>query len=315
MRLTVLSGSLALAALVSGCHTPSSSGPAPVASASAPVAAAPSPPAASSGRPRARERGHHGGGSPIARLVHEADGLELSDAQRATVEKLEQDLKPAPGARADRKEEHDALVAGVRAGRIDPAKIDAARADLDKAQAAQRERELSTLAALHAALQPAQRKALVAAAREKQEKRDRHDDGGDPRQKGDPTGFATRRAERLTKQLELDPAQQKKVEALVAKTRPEAPAPAELEASRAASKARVLALWAAFEADAFDPKKLEAAPPAPAKARARGKQDLSFLAELLPILRPDQRERLAASMEKRAMRRGGGEGRPALFDE
>lgn len=326
MRLSIFASSVVAAAIVAGCNSPSSPGPEPVGTAAASVTA-PTPSASASGAPDGKHRrkrdggdGHHRGAfSPVARLLHEAEDLDLSDAQRETVEKLQKDLHPPQGARDDRKAMHDELVAGVRAGKIDPAKLDAKNAELDKAVVARREKDLEVLGALHAALQPAQRKALATAMRAKQAAREEHagekGDKGPP--KGDATGFATRRAERLTKQLELDPAQQKKVEALVAKDRPEAPTPGAMDAAREEAKKRMDALLTAFEGDAFDAKKLDVAPPAAAKGKSRMARELAFLSELLPILRPDQRERLAASMEKRMEHRGpGGPGHhPGFFDD
>ncbi len=316
MRLAVIATPFFAAALV-GCTKPSP--PAPdTGAASASVTAAPSASAsaAPSGKRGRRGDGEHrrAGGSPVARLLHEADELELTEAQHATVEKLQRELRPAPGARDDQKAARDELLAGVRAGKIDPQKLDARRADEDKAQAARHAKELEVLGALHAALSPAERKALVARLREQQGPRDAHatEKVGKGAPHGDPTGFATKRAERLTKQLELDPAQQKKLEAWVAKDRPEATTPQAKQAERDEARRRVEALWSAFEADTFDPKKLEPLPTAP-RGKSRAARELEFLAGLLPILRPDQRERLAASMEKKYEHRG--QGRPALFDD
>lgn len=326
MRLPALCAPLAAAALAVGCTTPSSPGPEPTGAAAASVTTAAPSAAASSPRAGERRRGPDGdghrrsGASPIARLLHDADELELTEVQRATVERLVRDLRTPSGARDAQRAMHDELLAGVRAGKIDPGKLDARRADADKAQATRHDRELEALGALHAALTPAQRKTLVTAARQRRAARDERGedrpDKGPP--SGDPTGFATRRAERLTKQLELDPAQQKRVEALVAKDRPEALTPAARQAERHEAERRVDAVWAAFEADTFDATKLGTLPAPPPKAKSRMTRELGFLAELLPILRPEQRERLAASMERRFEHHGPGgrgQGHPALFDD
>jgi Spy/CpxP family protein refolding chaperone len=107
------------------------------------------------------------------------------------------------------------------------------------------------------------------------------------------------RAEFLAKKLDLDAAQQKAVEAIVAK-RKDAPAPSMRGEEM---KARMDGLLTAFAADGFSAAKLDFGPPAgasfdPALSHA------DFLAELLPVLRADQREKLAASMEHRFEKRG-----------
>jgi Spy/CpxP family protein refolding chaperone len=110
---------------------------------------------------------------------------------------------------------------------------------------------------------------------------------------------AAKRLEHLTKQLDLDAAQQKKVEALVAKD--DHPAMEEM-------KKHADAVLAAFEGDGFDAKKLEAAPAAAKKGMA---QHAQFVAGLLPILKPEQREKFAAGLEKSPRGQHGGEGAPA----
>src|SRR5690606_35611940 len=78
-------------------------------------------------------------------------------------------------------------------------------------------------------------------------------DGGPPRMH---EFSAQKRIERLTRDLDPDAEQEKKVEAL-AKDDPKAP-PMSMEAARAEAKKHGEALLAAFEKDGFDAKKLDA---------------------------------------------------------
>src|SRR5262249_36924138 len=99
-----------------------------------------------------------------------------------------------------------------------------------------------------------------------------------------------RRVERLTKALDLDGAQQTSVQAIVASM----PQPTEIHEQW---KKQWDALLAAFESETFDAKKLDAFKPAEAKARVGIDREVQLLAQLVPILRPEQRDVLAARLE------------------
>lgn len=323
------------AALVAGCKDDKAAAPAPLQSSTAPVVQPSAPPIGSLGRlggPRMLDRRgphglrrHEGGGAMM--LLRMAREIELREAQKVAVEDIQKSLRTddaTPGG--EFREIHAVMVAGVRAGKIDNAKLDALRAEAEKAAQARRDKEAGALQRLHAALDAAQRKALVAAVRAKQTERKERGPrpmrGGPPAESvsgaapspsapaaaAPPSGSAPamtpakwqkRRLEKLTKDLGLDADQQKKVDALLAKA---APKPPEMNAAREEQKKRADALLAAFEQDVFDAKKLEQ--PAPA-AKKDGAMSLhtQLLNDLLPILKPEQREKLAASMEKQPDRR------------
>lgn len=260
-------------------------------------------------------------------LLRMAREIELREAQKVAVEDIQKSLRTddaPPGG--DFKAIHAVMVAGVRAGKIDNAKLDALRAEAEKAAEARRDKENGALQRLHAALDAAQRKALVAAVRAKQT--ERKERGPRPMRGGPPAPSASgaapsasapaaapppagsapamtpvewqkRRLEKLTKDLGLDADQQKKVDALLAKA---APKPPEMNAAREEQKKRAEALLAAFEQDVFDAKKLEQPTP-PAKKDGAMSLHTQLLNDLLPILKPEQREKLAASMEKQPDRR------------
>ncbi len=73
-------------------------------------------------------------------------------------------------------------------------------------------------------------------------------------------------------------------------------------------KKRMEAVLTAFEADVFDAKKVDLLG-SPGKTPHEGlEKDTKFLSQLLPILTPEQREKLAAQREHSGMHRHG-EGR------
>jgi Spy/CpxP family protein refolding chaperone len=215
-------------------------------------------------------------------MFRAAHQLDLKDAQKATLEKLSTDLHAAApaGPPKEMMDYHAALAAQVRAGKIEPAKLAPLQTAIDTAHKAHKDKEAEALNGLYAALEPAQRKALVAAIHAKQ-----------AAHKPDPAkaeAHAKERLAHLTKQLDLDAAQQKKVEALLAK---DTSGPAMHEEM----KKRTDAVLTAFEGEGFDAKKLDIGPAPTGKAMAAHTQ---FLTALVPLLKPDQREKLAASVEK-----------------
>jgi Spy/CpxP family protein refolding chaperone len=236
-------------------------------------------------------KGHHHG--IVGAMFHAAHELDLKDAQKATLEKLTTDLHAgAEGQMPEMKDYHAALTAQVKAGKIEPAKLDPLQAAVDKAQKARRDKEAEALNGLYALLEPAQRKALVAAVRAKQAAHK----APDPAKA---EAHAKQRMEHLTKTLDLDAAQQKKVEPLLAKDAPPANMADEM-------KKHSDAVLTAFEGDGFDAKKLE--PAGPPAGKGMMASHVAFLTALLPILKPEQREKLAASYEKPHAMHGGEHG-------
>jgi hypothetical protein len=232
-----------------------------------------------------RRHGHHAHG-PVGMLFHAARELDLSAAQRATVDQLQQQLHGDHPARAEHQAVHAALVEGVRAGAIDLGKIAPLQTAATQARQAHAQREAAALNGLWAALQPAQRQAVVAAVRERE---GRH--AGHGQRAG--SGWQDHRAAHLGAELGLDATQQQSVESILASNRP---SPAAMEARHAAMKQRTEALLTAFAGDAFDAGKLDLSPPADAMGPGHLRPEV--LAQIVPLLRADQREKLAASMEK-----------------
>lgn len=300
-----------VAASVIGCKDKATPEAPPAATATASVnAAAPSGSGMRRG-PMFDKRGQQGmmrrgGGFGMSgMLLRSAQALELREGQKVAIEDIQKSMHGAEDAGPpvdEFKDMHTLIAAGIRAGKLDTEKLTAMQAELDKAMLARREKDTTALQRLHDALDPTQRKALVASVRAKQAEREarfaaRGPDAGPP--KGDE--FKKRRLEKLTKELELDAEQQKKVEALMTKPAPKGPAG---EDGREGMKKRMDALLTAFEADVFDAKKLEEG--APARKMSDGMSEhLQFLNGLLPILKPEQREKMAANMEKGSERRFG----------
>ncbi|MBI5534727.1 MAG: Spy/CpxP family protein refolding chaperone [Deltaproteobacteria bacterium] len=273
---------------------------APVSSASAPVVRS-----SADRRPdRPRVRSAEG---MVGMLLGETHELTLKDEQKAALDKIEQRLRSDDkGPLPEVKELQSTMVAGVKAGKLDMAKIAQIKADIDKAMQARRDKDAEALNGLYAALEPAQRKSLATALRTKQAEREariaaRKADAPKP----DATEWKKHKLEQMTKDLDLDAAQQKKVEALLAKDSSQAPA--SLDEAQNEMKKRLDALLTAFEGDSFDAKKLEV-PAMAGKMTEMMDQQAQFLSLVLPILKPEQREKMAANMDKQTVRRGPGGG-------
>lgn len=231
------------------------------------------------------------------------------------------DPPPADNAAKDAaKELHTELLAGIKAGKIENAKLEPRYAAIEKIASAEHDKEIAALNGLYAALDATQRKAVVASVRAKQAKRDERLfkmkggmlDGGGP--DGGRPNMGKVRIDRLTRGLELDADQQKKVDALVPKD------DAKTADMHADMKKRTETLLTAFEKDGFDAKKADAFDAK--KGRAALEQETKLLTQILPILKPEQREKLATAMERgpgglspHLPKRGGMGHRPLLEPE
>lgn len=282
---------LPLACKDGGCGGGSSGG---AASATASAAISASAPAGGSAAGSARGRGGIRVAGASAPLFRAANALDLSSEQKAQYEKIGTDLREAAKGDADAgttargamKEANALLAAGVKAGKVDTAKIDAEQSVLDKAAKARQDREADALNRLYATLDATQRNKVVAVVRAEEDKRAARMKGRDA---GAGPNFTRLRLEGFTRDLELDPDQQKKVDALLPKD------DAKTTAAREEGKRQLDAVLGGFEQDGFDAKKLSADP----KKMIRPLDDLTkFLAQLTPILKPPQREKLAAKLEK-----------------
>ncbi|MCC6528300.1 MAG: hypothetical protein IT373_36990 [Polyangiaceae bacterium] len=274
------------------------------------------------GRPEGREPGMGPGGGPLAMLRGALADLGLSDAQRQTVADAFAAVRDVdaerPGAAV-----HEALVAQVRAGKIDRAALEAL-ATGSEGFAAKRAALVQAVTVLHDTLTPAERTALVAtleqrfaehgACGERAGARGPEARGGDRPDKapadarhGRPGGPDARGRDplgRLLRGLDLPEQRRARIEAaleaadLGAGDKPEPGARCEEH------KAELQALAKAFVADDFDADKaLPAAGPAGPMA-AHGER-LVALEVVVPLLDATERGALADALEQR-----GGQGRP-----
>ena len=217
---------------------------------------------------------------------------ELTDDQKAAIDKLEEPAKNDPGTRHEISAYHADLVASLKMGRFDGAKIQADEATFAKATQARQEEQATALNGLHETLTADQRKAVVEAIRTSQAA---HEHAPAAMSDAGASEWTARRLERMKSQLVLDLDQQKEVAAVLAKSAPPASA---AQAHFDAMKKQMDTLLAAFEKDAFDAKKLDiSATPGRKPTEALDRQ-VKYLEQLLPILTAGQRDRLAASIER-----------------
>ncbi|RYZ61020.1 MAG: hypothetical protein EOP08_14045, partial [Proteobacteria bacterium] len=255
-RSAALMTALALVALGCDDKKASSSSGAPAQGAQEAVV---TPPAASAvvdaGRP-ARDPRPQG---PSAVLFNAARGADLKPEQKEKVAAAEKtaagDQEPAQheATKEATKNLYTELSNELKTGKVDAAKVTPLYAPIEAATKGRLEAEAEGLNQLHAALEPEQRKALVADLRKKDAQREEHMlgpsvDGGPPKlsNRSDPHHI-----ERLSKELELDEEQKAKVGAFALKDDGK-----EAPAATKKKKATEL-LYAAFEKDTFDAKKIE----------------------------------------------------------
>jgi hypothetical protein len=296
MTSRVLLSSLSLVlALPLGCNTGGNKTAPPAASASAPVAQASAPPAPSASAKQERHGREHAG--PVGAIFRAARDLDLTDAQKATLDALEPQLEPAGEPPGDefRTLQTD-IVAGIRAGKLDNTKLQPDFAAIDKTMAARQAKEAEVLTGLYNALEPAQRKALVDAVRAKQAVHEAQFEAHMTVDAGAPAEWAKRRLDRLTAQLGLDAAEQPKVAAILAKD--DSMSPNAMRTQREDGKKRMDAVLTAFEKDKLDAKSLDLGQ-IPGKTAHEGlEKDTKFLGQLLPVLTQDQREKLAMQRDR-----------------
>jgi Spy/CpxP family protein refolding chaperone len=230
-------------------------------------------------------------GGPSTQLFQAARELTLTPEQTTKVDAAEKLGAPASdtAAKDAAKELHAELTGGIKAGKIDTAKLEPKYAALEKVASAEHDKEVESLNALYVALDATQRKAVSAAVRAKAAKRDErmaHTDAGGP--DGGKPGGGMRSIDRMVRGLELDADQQKKIDAITTKESPRFD-PAEM-------KKRMETLLAAFEKDGFDAKKADGFDAK--RSRVALEEQTKVLGQVLPILKPEQREKLATKMEK-----------------
>jgi len=293
----LVSGVLPAASIVmcQACHGSANEEAAPNASAAASAAGAPD--AAPPPRPRTRVARH---GGLASALFHDAHDLDLTPPQQEALPPIEAALKADDEAiRTAMKAFRSDLSAGLRAGKLEPAKLTADDAVVDKAMADHAASEGTALDQLHTLLTPPQRSSLVSSIQTRQNEREartmawlkaKDADGGVP-------DWSKRRLDRLTAQLNLDAAQQKQVAAILAKAK-DPPNAAAFEARWDEHKKRSDALLTAFASDTFDGKKVDLTLLPGKTAHEALDHMTAFFTQILPVLHPDQRERLGNALDR-----------------
>jgi Spy/CpxP family protein refolding chaperone len=242
--------------------------------------------------------GRHGGiASGLFRAAHD---LDLRDGQKDTFDAIEVSLKADDeGVRTAMKAFRADLVAGVGVGKLDTAKLTADNVLVDKAIADHQAKEAEALDSLHTLLDATQRATLVASVRTRQAEREariggwilaKESDGGAP-------DWAKKRVDTLTADLGLDAEQQKQSAAIVAKAN-DPPNAAGMKVRWDDMKKRMDALLAAFAADPFDAKTADLTILPGKTAHDPMDHMATFFSKLLPILHPDQRDKLATELDK-----------------
>ncbi|HEY6460734.1 MAG TPA: hypothetical protein VIY73_11305, partial [Polyangiaceae bacterium] len=247
---------------------------------------------------KANSRHHVGLAGVLLRGAYE---FNLDADQRASLDKAEDQLyaDAASSPWTALKSFNTDLVAGIRADKLDNAKLKADYDAVDKAVLAGEGREADALNTLHAALDSTQRKALADQVRARRLAHERRTpvgpDGGAP-------DHVKMRLVRMTADLGLDDAQQKSVGALLAKD-PTLNAAA-VQAKRDAAHKQLDTLLTEFAKDDFDAKKVDLSQGGTKTPHEAMERHATFTAQLLPILHPDQREKLAIHTERMGARPG-----------
>lgn len=239
-----------------------------------------------------------GMGGPVATLLTAAKALELPDDLKAKIDAIGEAMHPADEGTATRdamKNLNATLAEGIKAGKLDKAKIAEHEKALKAAHEARAERQHKALGDLHALLDAEKRKQLVENVKKTQAEREARLANRKPPPPEDPKRTEERnkrRVDQMTAELGLDEAQQKKVLALLAKEKPAGPP---MGRGPEEQKKRMDAVIAAFEKDTFDGKKLDLAGDPPERIEST----IAHVTGMLAILKPEQREKFAARYEGR----------------
>jgi Spy/CpxP family protein refolding chaperone len=231
----------------------------------------------------------HGGMAGLA--FNAAHDAQLTDDQAKSIEELQAKLSVSDPAQRTAFTDYQAHVnAGTKSGKFDEAQLKADYAAIDAVRRADEDREVEALNGLHALLTPEQRTIVVNNVRAKQAQIDMQkappmpDGGVDDRVKATLT--------RMTTDLTLDASQQKRVSDLLVKD--ERLAASSFPARKEEQKKHADDFIASFEQADYDAKAQMDGPDGGTSPHEQMEKEVRFLGQLLAILKPDQREKLAA---------------------
>jgi len=292
VRLVLSSWLLALAGCAPSCQ---SHGEPPGAAAQPDADGAPAEPilsaTASAPEPHAPRPPRHGG--LVGLLLRAARETSGTPEQKATLLGIQQTLHDTEPPLTPLKDYQSDLAAGIREGQLVLPKLQADYAAIDKVVLAQEEKQAEALDALHAALDAPGRHTLVAAARARLE----FLDGGLDAGTGVEAAWVKHRLARVTGDLSLDDAQKAKVAAILLKS---SSPPQVTEARKETMRKHGDAVLTAFDQDVFDAKKLDlSATGTGAPAHQSLEHEVTLIGQILPLLTPEQREKLAVAKLRR----------------
>jgi Spy/CpxP family protein refolding chaperone len=256
-------------------------------------------------------KGKHHGPS----LVKMALELDLTDAQRATIEKLKVDFKPSSEARAAHKALNEALAEGVRSGNVDKAGLADEIEAVESQMQANKGTHSENIKALHAALTSEQRVALVDGMR----KRARHWEGkkfGPPAdfdgdaEAGEPAPERKRHSKkgkrgkrnqvfRMLRRLDLSDEQRDKLREARESLAAERPDKDAMKERFSQMKAKKEAFLKSFASDVFEPVAMHDGDKMKAFFTKKLDHKISALAAIVPVLDATQRGELADMMLKK----------------
>lgn len=250
----------------------------------------------------ANQHPRHNRGGGLEGLIFNAahDLPTLTDEQKTKIDTAEDEV-PMPGQDTGPRDAAKAfstdLAAQIRAGKIDATKLQPDEAAMDAALNGMLEKQAKALSDLHDALDVTQRTTIatnlhtsIAAA----------PDPSITHDAGAPADRVARQVDRMSTDLTLDDAQKKQITAVLLKDEKAK------DAKPPQDKRKDLdVVLSAFQADTFDAKQTLSQAMFGGKAPHEGMDDqIKMTAELVPILHPDQREKLAAAAERPPMPQG-----------
>ncbi len=260
---------------------------------------------------RKRPPFHSGFVGLVLRSGREAD---LAPEQKIAVGDIQQRLEDEEPPLSTLNDFRADLVSGIRAGKLDEKKLQDDYAAIDQNLLLQQKAQADAIDALHAALDATARGLLVAAARLRLEAMFRArpelaDAGGLVEQ-----ARVNHQLGRVKVELGLDEAQAEKVKPMLAKS---GVSPAVGEALKARVRAHAEEMLAAFEKDPLDAHALDLSPAGgKSPPHASLERETKFIGQVLPLLTPEQRERLAVMRQRRALGRWTADIEPwSPFDE
>jgi Spy/CpxP family protein refolding chaperone len=272
---------------------------APAQTASAPARTASSEAKSSSSAPNATvETARHG---TAAHLLHAAYRQPLTGAQKAVLDRLRIDLEASETRKNRAFEDLKVdLAEGIRRGAIDSAQMKRHERTVTSAVREHLAKKVEVLDELHATLDGTQRSALVAVVRAERTAPENTTAPGPPGARGTgPKGSDERlkdRLELLKSELSLDEEQEQRILALPL-MKDEQRMLGKVEGFREQRRKRAEALLAAFPSDSFEAKGIVAptSPRAPGHIAERG---VAFVSQLVSILKPEQRAKLASKLDE-----------------